>query len=107
MVVFGCKHGCAHACVCAWDPLGSESRAVCVVRAALTGLGEAAHALAAGGAVPAHEHRDAAEAAGLGHGRPEVAVGAVRVRAAPRPRVAVLWLVLRAALAAVGRAPVL
>ena len=75
-------------------------------------LGEAAGALAAAGAVPADEHGDAgdagdaAEAAGLGHGRLEVAVRAVRVGAAPRPRLPVLRLVLGAALTTVGRAPV-
>ena len=73
---------------------------------ALTGLGEAPGAPATAAAVSAHEHGDAVEAVGLGHGRPEVAVGAVRVGAAPRPRLPVLRLVLRAALTTVGRAPV-
>lgn len=69
-------------------------------RGRCTCLGQPARALAAAGAVPAAQHRDAAEAAGLGDGRPEAARGAVRVRAAPGPR-----LRLRAALVAVGRSP--
>lgn len=68
---------------------------------ALTRLREASYALAAAGAVPADQHRNAAETAGLGHGRLEVAVGAVRVSAAPGPRLRILGLILRTALATI------
>lgn len=64
----------------------------------LTRFREARGTLATAGAVSADEQRDAAEAAGLGHGWLQVAVGAVRVGAAPRPRLRRTGLGLRAAL---------
>lgn len=71
--------------------------------ASLTCLWEAAHTLTAAGAVAADQNWDTAEAAGFGHGRLQVAVGAVWIRAAPRTRLWILGLVLGAALAAVCR----
>lgn len=77
------------------------------VRASLTCVWEASRAPAAAGAVSAAQDRDAAEAAGFGHGGLQVEVGAVWISAAPRPRLWILGLVLWAALEAVPRPTVL
>lgn len=58
--------------------------------------------LAAADAVSTGEDGDAAEAAGLGDGGPQGAAGAVRVRAAPGPRIQALELTVYAALPAAG-----
>ncbi len=71
-----------------------------------TGFGQFPGALAAGCTVSSDQQADAAEAVGFGHGRLQVPVGAVWIRAAPGPRVRILQLVLRAALTTVSRVPV-
>lgn len=71
-----------------------------------TGFRQFPHALAAGRAVSSNQQADAAEAVGFSHGGLQVSVGAVRIRAAPGPRIRILQLVLRAALTTVSRAPV-
>ncbi len=71
--------------------------------ASLTCVWEPPRARAAAGTVSADQNRDAAEAAGFGHDGLQVAVGAVRVGAAPRPRLWIHGLVLGAALEAVPR----
>ena len=76
-------------------PRGPLTRA----RAPAAALG----ALVAAQAVTAGEDGDAREAAGLGDGRPQRTVGAVRVSAAPGPRLQALHVAVRAALTATGR----
>ncbi len=71
-----------------------------------TGFGQFPGALAAGCTVSSDQQADAAEAVGFGHGRLQVPVGAVWIRAAPGPRVRILQLVLRAALTTVSWVPV-